>query len=84
MTKKALRIEPIPQSAMVRIVWEGGGEVPASLSGSYTSPLVAKQAIATWEAVHRDEPVVVVVKREEDEKKQQQKEKPTAKEISPL
>lgn len=71
MTQKAFRIEPVPQSAMVRIVWEGGGEVPAELSGSYTSPLAAKQHISAWSAANRE--VEVKVKREEDEKKEQGK-----------
>lgn len=57
------RIEPVPSSSLVRIVWEGGGEMPAKLSGGYTTPAKAKEAIAAWTDEQGRE-VEVVVKAE--------------------
>jgi len=65
---KNLRIEGDPGSALVRIVFEGGGELPASLSGKFTSPADAKRAIEVWKASKDGRPVEVKVKNEEDEK----------------
>lgn len=45
---RSLRIEKVPATTLVRIAWNGGGEVPDELKGHYTSPLAAKQAIAVW------------------------------------
>lgn len=47
---RSLRIEKVPATTLVRVVWNGGGEVPAVLSGTYTSPLAAKRAIEVWKA----------------------------------
>lgn len=47
---RSLRIEKVPAAALYCIKWNGGGEVPAVLSGHYTSPLAAQQAIDAWAA----------------------------------
>lgn len=46
--KRSLRIEKVPATTMVCIKWNGGGEVPAALSGSFTSVALARQAINVW------------------------------------
>lgn len=56
---KALRIESVPASTLVRIAWTGGGEVPDELKGSYTSRTNAKLAIAAWQASNPDREVEV-------------------------
>lgn len=55
---RSLRIEKVPSTTLVCVKWNGGGEVPAALSGTYTSPAAAKQAIAVWQAVNGKEDVV--------------------------
>ena len=40
---------------MLVIVWEGGGQVPAELSGLYSNPQEAKKAIRTWYAANKRE-----------------------------
>lgn len=57
--KRSLRIEKVPASTLVCIKWNGGGEVPAALSGHYTSYLQAKLAIDAWLADNDKEVVVV-------------------------
>lgn len=53
---RSLRIEKVPATTLVRIAWNGGGEVPNALSGTYTSHASAKLAIAVWKAAAgRDE-----------------------------
>lgn len=47
---KSLRIEKVPASTLLCIKWNGGGEIPAVLSGTYTSYQTAKQAINAWMA----------------------------------
>lgn len=56
---KNLVIEQVPQSTLCRIRWEGGGEVPAKLSGEFTNPVVAKQFIDAWLAENPDRDVEV-------------------------
>lgn len=56
---KALRIEPVPASTLVRIAWTGGGEVPDELKGAYTSRANAQLAIAAWKASNPDREVEV-------------------------
>lgn len=53
---KTLEIEGVPNSALVRIKWQGGGELPAELRGNFTSASYAKARIAEWLArnPHRD------------------------------
>lgn len=46
--KRSLRIEKVPATTMVCIKWNGGGEVPDQLKGSYTSVALARQAINVW------------------------------------
>jgi hypothetical protein len=46
--ERSLRIEKVPASTLVRIAWNGGGEVPQSLQGSFTSHAAARQAIEVW------------------------------------
>lgn len=45
---KRFVIEPVLATSLVRVRFEGGGEVPASLSGSYTTPAAAQQAIDVY------------------------------------
>lgn len=71
---KNLRIESDPGSALVRIAFEGGGEVPDMLKGLYTSPADAQRAIEVWKASGgRD--VEVKVQADEDERKAQEAKK---------
>ena len=53
MTKKAFVIDTIPQTTLVCIRYEGGGEVPAELQGTFTTRQLAKDAI-TFYAYKRD------------------------------
>lgn len=66
MSTRTLRIEPVPASTLCRIVWNGGGEVPAVLSGHFTSPAAAKMHIDSWLASQPDRDIgeTVVVQRE--------------------
>lgn len=66
MSDKALMIEKIPASGLVRVRWDGGGEVPGELGGMYTSYLDAKRAITVWMAQNRQVDIKV---QEEDEAK---------------
>lgn len=45
---RSLRIEKVPATTLVCIKWNGGGELPAELSGTYTSMAAARTAIAVW------------------------------------
>ena len=45
---RSLRIEKVPASTLLCIKWNGGGEVPAELSGYFTSQSAAKLAIEVW------------------------------------
>lgn len=56
---KSLRIEKVPASTLLCIKWNGGGEVPAVLSGTYTSYYAANQAIKAWLAEQGDREVEV-------------------------
>lgn len=47
---KTLEIEGVPNSALVRIKWAGGGELPADLQGQFTSRAVAAARISEWYA----------------------------------
>lgn len=59
MTRKALTIRSQLGSPHYIILWEGGGEVPECLLGTFTTPTAALRAIAAWEADARDEPVEI-------------------------
>lgn len=50
MAHKNIRIEQVPSSALVRCAYEGGGELPAELQGTFTSPRDAKLAIDVYMA----------------------------------
>lgn len=52
--KKILRLELVPQTALLRFAWNGGGELPASLSGYFTSTVAAKQALAQHNATQKE------------------------------
>jgi hypothetical protein len=47
---RTLRIEKVPATTLYCIRWNGGGEVPAMLAGSYTNQAAAKQAIEVWKS----------------------------------
>ena len=49
---RSLRIEKVPATTLVCIKWNGGGEVPAVLSGTYTSVSLAQKAIDIWKATN--------------------------------
>ncbi len=76
---KALIIEPVPQSTLVKIRWRGGGEVPAVLDGTYTSAILAKRAVNTWLAQEDQQgrQVEVLVAREEEEREKQSRKQPS-------
>lgn len=63
---RSLRIERVPATTLVCIKWNGGGEVPALLSGNYTSHAAAKQAIVSWQATQPAEREVEVESPSED------------------
>ena len=65
---KNFRIEPAPASALVQIAWEGGGELPDDLKGSFMTPADAKRAIEVWKAKNPDRDPEVIVQREQEEK----------------
>jgi len=65
---KTFRIEPVPNSALVRIAFEGGGEVPDELKGAFTTPKIAQDAIRIWQLANPDrtqEPARVVAREDE-------------------
>lgn len=48
---KELNVRAIDKGMpLYEIFWEGGGEVPAALKSRYTSELLARQAIKTFQA----------------------------------
>lgn len=61
--KRTLRIEPVPATALVRVAWNGGGEVPDSLKGYYTSVKDAQRAIDIW-ATNQSRPEVLVIPKD--------------------
>jgi len=77
MSQKSLQIVPVPSSSLVCVQWIGGGEVPHELNGSYTTPMAAKMAIATWEAKNKRN-VEVEVKRPDEEVQSKQRGRPKA------
>lgn len=46
--RKVIRLEPVPGSSLCRFAWNGGGELPVALSGSYTGPAMAYQALTAY------------------------------------
>ena len=69
MTTKALKIVRVHGNPHYEIRWEGGGEVPADLQGTFTSMTDAKRFIAVWQSARKDEPVQVNVVEDPVEKK---------------
>lgn len=69
---RSLRIEKVPATTLVRIVWNGGGEVPAVLSGNYTSALQARFAIESWKAAAGREEVEEESPSMDEEKEKQE------------
>lgn len=45
---KSLRVVPVPASSLVKIEFEGGGEVPDELKGTFTSTQTANARIKEW------------------------------------
>lgn len=43
--EKDIEIVPVPNTALWKIRFTGGGEVPAVMRGLYTSPAIAQAAI---------------------------------------
>jgi hypothetical protein len=50
MDKKNLIIEPTGKYALFTIKYEGGGQMPSTLKGAYTSVRLAQNAIDIYEA----------------------------------
>lgn len=74
MTKKAFVISPVPQTTHVRVHYEGGGEVPAVLQGTFTSRAIADRAIKNyWLSFHYNEPQIIDVVAEEEKAKQEKR-----------
>jgi hypothetical protein len=63
MDKRTLRIEPVPATALVRVAWNGGGELPQALKGYYTSVKDAQRAIDVW-STNQSRPEVIVVPKD--------------------
>jgi hypothetical protein len=60
MVAKALKIVRVPNAPHYEVRWEGGGEVPAILQGTFTSVMDAMNHITVWEDTReKDEPVEV-------------------------
>lgn len=68
MSKK-LRIEPVPASTLLRIAFEGGGEVPDALKGHFTTRTIAEAFIRDWAAANPDREVEVVPQKTEEPQK---------------
>lgn len=67
--KKNLAIRAVPASTMVELYWEGGGELPDSLKGSYTNTKAAQTAIAQFMgSPDREEQLVEAYKKDEAKK----------------
>jgi hypothetical protein len=67
--KRSLRVEKVPASTMLKIAWNGGGEVPPGLQGHFTSHFEAKAAIANWLAANGKEVEVTEPKLDEQAEK---------------
>lgn len=61
---KSIRIEAVPSSTLVKFAWNGGGELPAELSGTYTNTAAAMQAFRAWIANQKDREVNLEQKEE--------------------
>lgn len=65
--QRQLIILPLPASTMVRIAWDGGGELPDALKGSYTNHSEARSAIMSWMASSgRVEEEVALMKKDHE------------------
>lgn len=54
---KELKTRPVKGlGTMLEIFYEGGGEVPAALSGQYTSTSVAQTAITAYLSQRKEKP----------------------------
>jgi hypothetical protein len=61
---RTLRIEPVPASVLVCVAWNGGGELPQALKGSFTSAAIAQMAINAYLSKVEREPIVAEVVEE--------------------
>lgn len=77
MSKKRLIVEQVPGSTLHRLKWEGGGELPHSLKGSYTSVKEAQHAIARWEADENREVEMLEAYKMDEAKKAESAKQPT-------
>lgn len=69
MTKRELKVVPVENSTLYRVVWDGGGELPDMLKSNYTSPAEAKTAIARWKATKTASEEVDLYKKDEEAKR---------------
>lgn len=81
--KKVLEIVPAHQSALLRLQWIGGGELPEELSGNYTSSVNAKGAALAYYA-SKGETVEVLTPLESKGKSETRRQINQVREISPI
>lgn len=81
---KSLRIEAVPNSTLVRFAWNGGGELPAALSGTYTNRKTAEQAMNEWLATQTDREVVLEASKAEEQPRRGPGRPPNKPNIGPL
>lgn len=83
MSQKNFRLVVDDLSALVRIEYEGGGEVPADLKGLYTDSVEANKAIVAY-AADKGRDIAVVDKTQEtveDSKSKKQTSRPAMTEL---
>lgn len=83
MSQKNFRLVVDDLSALVRVEYEGGGEVPAILSGLYTDSVEANKAIAAY-AADKGRHIIIVDKTQEtveDSKAKKQTSRPAMTEL---
>lgn len=67
---RSLRIERDEvHGVLLKVAWNGGGEVPVELKGHYTTEAAAQQAIDVWLSKNPEREVVVEPKPPAPEKK---------------
>lgn len=70
---KNFRFDQVPNSSLIKIAFEGGGEVPDELKGYWTNMAVAKQAIEVWKSNNPERADVKVSEKNPHEDKKGQK-----------
>lgn len=83
MKEKAILIKAAPLMALLKLEWEGGGEIPPELSGVYTSSKSATEAAKAHFAAKGFE-VEVVNTLLSKGKTETRREAKTVRELSPI